>query len=320
MKTLEEKKVELAEFTAKAEDAAQRYNAAVLDNKGLDTLMSISAEIDEAVDNANKVSEEIAYDTALADGPEKALYNAAIILEYPIIRAQDTKVDPDDDMTVKVINPAVKRISPVKLNKYARINRGKNVGDTSAWQLDVEKLGLLATKDVAHDINPALEAEIEKKYKISKKGAASDLKLSNREYARSLQRIVDSMIGADCEKKFANVVSHDVAFFKNTFTSRGKSATTVRCANTSRIYEIMLAIAHHMITGEAYGLEYKQKKEVQKPAQPTEAPKAEEPKTEEPKAEAPKPAKKRASRKKSAKAAEPKAEASETEEPKTEVA
>lgn len=317
MKTLEEKKVELAEFTAKAEDAAQRYNAAVLDNKGLDTLMSISAEIDEAVDNANKISEEIAYDTALADGPEKALYNAAIILEYPIIRAQDTKVDPDDDMTVKVINPAVKRISPVKLNKYARINRGKNVGDTSAWQLDVEKLGLLATKDVAHDINPALEAEIEKKYKISKKGAASDLKLSNREYARSLQRIVDSMIGADCEKQFANVVSHDVAFFKNTFTSRGKSAMSVRCANTSRIYEIMLAIAHHMITGEAYGLEYKQKKEVQKPVQPTEAPKAEEPKAAE---EQPKPAKKRAPRKKSAKAAEPKAAEPKAEEQKAEVA
>lgn len=173
---------------------------------------------------------------------------------------------------VEAIYDKVVELDIVKFTKFAQLNK--------VWILKAEKLNQLMCLQVGKDlgVSSAQIQSINKDFGFGDK-AAKDIKmgknpLSNNQMTKTLQAIIDDLVfvegsdsKSDSNKFKAN--NHDVAYLRYCYTSRSKRGElTVKTAKNNFICQLIVDIAHRLITGKVYSVEFKiqKKKEPDEPA------------------------------------------------------
>jgi hypothetical protein len=174
---------------------------------------------------------------------------AVTAYQYTTITAKDEKIgdDPKSQITVRGIEERAKLIDLLHFHKW------RKVGHVQTWNFTAEKLCYCMVLRVAGEIGGARTVEkIRKDYEISQIAESVSLgrkPTSNTNLLTVLQRVVNEMLGEDYK-----VTSHDVRFMVRNFACSDKNPMNVSVRNHKKFAELMLAICHHIVTGNDYSV------------------------------------------------------------------
>lgn len=218
------------------------------------------ANFTEAEKASNAVSEFVKEYAAVAQKNQFEVFHASNNpmleavkqLTYPVLTVKNS-VDEKTSVPIKVIDTKDAYIDLLKLQKYI----GENIGKEENWEYMIENFNFRMTLGVAKDLGIDTK-KINDSYamnKLAKEMEDGKAVVSNTKKLAVLQEIITAMLGDGYK-----VNSHDVAYLNNIYCKKGKKALTVVCSNHRYMRQYIAEIAHRVVCGEKYGVEYKAKK------------------------------------------------------------
>lgn len=254
-----------AEKMAIAKEAIEanitRYNTA-LGEDSIESIAKIEAEMAEDEKDYRNYSMQKTFAELAAT--EKPMYAAICKYSYPAIRHQVKNVNVGGITTQ--LCTLTERDIPIDLYAFDRFCDGKASHDES-WVYMVQKFNFLNCCRVASSlgIDPHIISDSYAMDEISKAIDLGETPTSDTQLVKQLQRCLDGLIyeaksATNAENKY-RVTSHDVAYVKEKYSSKGKKALCVACAKHSYMRSLIADIAAHIVAEMPYGMEY----EVAKP-------------------------------------------------------
>ena len=150
---------------------------------------------------------------------------------------------------VKKLVPITHCIDLLELHK-----KGKGIGKKADWVSQVSKFNLLLTIRRCGElgIEPETVNNSHEMRQILNAINEGKTPTSNTQLLKSLQLVVDSMIGEEYK-----VFSHDVSFLVFAFSSLTKNALVINCANQEFIHQCMAEVCHRIVTKHSSEVEFK---------------------------------------------------------------
>lgn len=250
----------LQEIRTTLESKAQEYNAA-LTEKQFDKLPAITTRMDELVsDYAKKAKAEF---LEISHDAESPLNDALTRLTYTVIAYKDN-TDKETQAVTREVTEKVKQITLADC-----FGSFPSAFHSNIWMRYVEKYNQLLCLNVADEIG-ATEAEkalIRDKFAMKQASRELDLgKPSNTQLLKQLQTVIDQIyyeeeIFKDKPRNAIRVTSHDINFLQRVYTKMGRQAKNVSTLNSGKLANVLAQVLNKLITGTAYGVEFKTAKE-----------------------------------------------------------
>ena len=156
----------------------------------------------------------------------------------------------------EIIEDKVRQIDLVKFCKFCNLD--------TMWQYNVERFNQLLAMRAANELKMT-KAQIKK---ICDSFYMNDLARqiemggtpdSNTAICKQLQQVLDSILFEDNGKgkNVYRVNNHDVAYLLMCYTKRGKKVLSIAVAKNAYMHRLVMDVAHRIVTGKAYDLEYR---------------------------------------------------------------
>lgn len=155
-----------------------------------------------------------------------------------------------------IVEDKSRQIDLVKFCKYC--------GLPVMWQYKVEKFNQLLALRAANELKMT-KAQIKKicdsfyMNDLAKQVEMGETPDSNTAICKQLQQVLDDILFEDNGKgkNVFRVNNHDVAYLLMCYTKRGKKTLSIAVAKHSYMHRLVLDVAHRVVTGKAYDLEYR---------------------------------------------------------------
>ena len=150
----------------------------------------------------------------------------------------------------------VRQIDLVKFCKFCKLD--------TMWANAVERFNQLLTLRAANELKMT-KAQIKKicdSYYMSdlaRKVEMGETPDSKTAICKQLQQVLDGILFEDNGKgkNVYRVNNHDVAYLLMCYSKRGKKVLTVAVAKSAYVHRLVMDVAHRIVTGKTYDLEYK---------------------------------------------------------------
>lgn len=255
MAEAKEFEVLLAKHHSSIREGIDAYNKAFKEGK-MAEMATAEADLKEAEGlYAQTKQNEVFTELAKAEKPVKAAITQYSFLIVGHKMRRDEDGNPEG---FEIIEDKVRQIDLVKFCKHCKLS--------TDWQYMVEKLNMLLAVRAATELKMT-KRQIEKlseSFYMSK--LARDLDMgatptSNTQIVKKLQRIMDALVfePGNGEGNVYKVNSHDVAYLLMCYTRRGKKVLSVAVAKNGYMHRLVADVAHRVVCGKVYDLEYRMK-------------------------------------------------------------
>lgn len=228
------------------------YNAAMREND-LAKANRIDQELREAeASYAEAKCAEVFTDLAKGESPVKA----AIEMHSYLVVSHRAKREEGVITGYEVVEDKVRQIDLVKLCKFCDL--------PVSWQYKVEKFNQLLALRAATELKMT-KAQIKKicdsfyMNDLARQIEMGETPSSNTAICKQLQQVLDEILFEDNGKgkNVYRVNNHDVAYLLMCYTKRGRKNLSIAVAKNSYMHRLVADVAHRIVTGKAYDLEYR---------------------------------------------------------------
>ena len=247
--TREENIAKLAQLRSEAEALVKDYNEAIQNGKFEDATKAESAAIEKINEYTGVVRDMCFEDCKNTDNPMLA---AVQTLSYVTIGVKDEQKG-DDKVPVRSIVDKERQIDLLKLHKYCG-----SIGADENWMHIAQKMNFLLTAQKAVDLGLDTKA-VNDSYAMSEIARQFDMgknPTSKTNLLKTLQTVISAMLGEGYK-----ATSHDVNFLMSVYAKKNRKALTVTCANHRYFRNYLAEVCHRIVTGKAYELDYKTKRD-----------------------------------------------------------
>lgn len=247
--TREENTAKLATLRSEAEALVKEYNEAIQTGK-FEEASKVDAKLTEKVNEYNATVRDMCFEDC--KNTANPMLTAVTTLSYVTIGTKDEQKG-DDKVPVRSIVDKERPIDLFKLDKYCG-----GIGADKNWLHIAQKMNLLLTAQKATDLGLDPKA-VHDSYAMSEIAREFDMgknPTSKTNLLRTLQTVITAMLGEGYK-----ATSHDVNFLLSVYSKKNRKALTVTCANHRYFRNYMAEICHRIVTGKAYELDYKTKKD-----------------------------------------------------------
>lgn len=244
----EENTAKLATLRSEAETLVKEYNEAIQTGK-FEEANKADTKLTEKINEYTATVRDMCFeDCKDTDDPMLA---AVTTLSYVTIGTKDEQKG-NDKVPVRSIVNKERQIDLFKLDKYCG-----GIGADKNWLHIAQKMNMLLTAQKAVDLGLDPKT-VNDSYSMSEIAREFDMgknPTSKTNLLRTLQTVVTAMLGEGYK-----ATSHDVNFLLSVYSRKNRKALTVTCANHRYFRNYMAEICHRIVTGKAYELDYKTKK------------------------------------------------------------
>lgn len=247
--TREENTAKLATLRSEAEALVKEYNEAIQTGK-FEEASKVDAKLTEKVNEYTATVRDMCFEDC--KNTANPMLTAVTTLSYVTIGTKDEQKG-DDKVSVRSIVDKERPIDLFKLDKYCG-----GIGADKNWLHIAQKMNLLLTAQKATDLGLDPKA-VHDSYAMSEIAREFDMgknPTSKTNLLRTLQTVITAMLGEGYK-----ATSHDVNFLLSVYSKKNRKALTVTCANHRYFRNYMAEICHRIVTGKAYELDYKTKKD-----------------------------------------------------------
>ena len=247
--TREENTAKLATLRSEAEALVKEYNEAIQTGK-FEEASKVDAKLTEKVNEYTATVRDMCFEDC--KNTANPMLTAVTTLSYVTIGTKDEQKG-DDKVPVRSIVDKERPIDLLKLDKYCG-----GIGADKNWLHIAQKMNLLLTAQKATDLGLDPKA-VHDSYAMSEIAREFDMgknPTSKTNLLRTLQTVITAMLGEGYK-----ATSHDVNFLLSVYSKKNRKALTVTCANHRYFRNYMAEICHRIVTGKAYELDYKTKKD-----------------------------------------------------------
>lgn len=247
--TREENTAKLATLRSEAEALVKEYNEAIQTGK-FEEGSKADAKLTEKVNEYTATVRDMCFEDC--KNTANPMLTAVTTLSYVTIGTKDEQKG-DDKVPVRSIVDKERPIDLFKLDKYCG-----GIGADKNWLHIAQKMNLLLTAQKATDLGLDPKA-VHDSYAMSEIAREFDMgknPTSKTNLLRTLQKVITAMLGEGYK-----ATSHDVNFLLSVYSKKNRKALTVTCANHRYFRNYMAEICHRIVTGKAYELDYKTKKD-----------------------------------------------------------
>ena len=247
--TREENTAKLATLRSEAEALVKEYNEAIQTGK-FEEASKVDAKLTEKVNEYTATVRDMCFEDC--KNTANPMLTAVTTLSYVTIGTKDEQKG-DDKVPVRSIVDKERPIDLFKLDKYCG-----GIGADKSWLHIAQKMNLLLTAQKATDLGLDPKA-VHDSYAMSEIAREFDMgknPTSKTNLLRTLQTVITAMLGEGYK-----ATSHDVNFLLSVYSKKNRKALTVTCANHRYFRNYMAEICHRIVTGKAYELDYKTKKD-----------------------------------------------------------
>lgn len=247
--TREENTAKLATLRSEAEALVKEYNEAIQTGK-FEEASKVDAKLTEKVNEYTATVRDMCFEDC--KNTANPMLTAVTTLSYVTIGTKDEQKG-DDKVPVRSIVDKERPIDLFKLDKYCG-----GIGADKNWLHIAQKMNLLLTAQKATDLGLDPKA-VHDSYAMSEIAREFDMgknPTSKTNLLRTLQTVITAMLGEGYK-----ATSHDVNFLMSVYSKKNRKALTVTCANHRYFRNYMAEICHRIVTGKAYELDYKTKKD-----------------------------------------------------------
>ena len=247
--TREENTAKLATLRSEAEALVKEYNEAIQTGK-FEEASKVDAKLTEKVNEYTATVRDMCFEDC--KNTANPMLTAVTTLSYVTIGTKDEQKG-DDKVPVRSIVDKERPIDLFKLDKYCG-----GIGADKNWLHIAQKMNLLLTAQKATDLGLDPKA-VHDSYAMSEIAREFDMgknPASKTNLLRTLQTVITAMLGEGYK-----ATSHDVNFLLSVYSKKNRKALTVTCANHRYFRNYMAEICHRIVTGKAYELDYKTKKD-----------------------------------------------------------
>ena len=243
----------LSDLRKSIEEKIAEYNDALKDKKPAAEVTAIETELKEIEADYSKEKQCEVFDTlGKADDPVVA----AVTQHSYLTLGHRAKREEGVVMGLELVTDKVRQIDLVALCKYCHL--------PTDWQYKVERFNQLLACRAATELKMT-KTQIKKicdsfyMNELSRKIDLGETPTSNTQICKQLQQVLDSVVFLDNGKgtNVYRVNSHDVAYLLMCYTKRGKKVLSVAVAKNAYMHRLFVDIAHRIVTGKAYDLEYR---------------------------------------------------------------
>ena len=247
--TREENTAKLATLRSEAEALVKEYNEAIQTGK-FEEASKVDAKLTEKVNEYTATVRDMCFEDC--KNTANPMLTAVTTLSYVTIGTKDEQKG-DDKVPVRSIVDKERPIDLFKLDKYCG-----GIGADKNWLHIAQKMNLLLTAQKATDLGLDPKA-VHDSYAMSEIAREFDMgknPTSKTNLLRTLQTVITAMLGEGYK-----ATSHDVNFLLSVYSKKNRKALTVTCANHRYFRNYIAEICHRIVTGKAYELDYKTKKD-----------------------------------------------------------
>lgn len=248
--TREENTAKLATLRSEAEALVKEYNEAIQTGK-FEEASKVDGKLTEKVNEYTATVRDMCFEDC--KNTANPMLTAVTTLSYVTIGTKDEQKG-DDKVPVRSVVDKERPIDLFKLDKYCG-----GIGADKNWLHIAQKMNLLLTAQKATDLGLDPKA-VHDSYAMSEIAREFDMgknPTSKTNLLRTLQTVITAMLGEGYK-----ATSHDVNFLLSVYSKKNRKALTVTCANHRYFRNYMAEICHRIVTGKAYELDYKTKKDV----------------------------------------------------------
>lgn len=251
----------ISQLRGELETLAAEYNSALAD-KAYDKLPDITTKMDEKVSKYAQTAKTVFL--GISSNAESPLTDALERLTYSVIAYKDN-ADKETQTVTRIITEKTKQIALDDCFKTFPSEFHSNI-----WKRYVEKFNQLLCLNVADDIG-ATNADkelIRSRFAMQQASRELDIgKPSNTMLLKQLQLVIDQIYYEEEEFKGETrnrirVSSHDVKFLQHAYTKMGREVKKISTLNSAKFANVLAQILNKLITDTAYGVEFKQAKDV----------------------------------------------------------
>lgn len=188
-------------------------------------------------------------------GKENPIREAIITHSYFVISHRVLR----EDGVVKgfeIVEDKVRQIDLVKFCKFCNLD--------TMWQYNVERFNQLLAMRAANELKMT-KAQIKKicdsfyMNDLARQVEMGGTPDSNTAICKQLQQVLDALLFEDNGKgkNVYRVNNHDVAYLLMCYTKRGKKTLSVAVAKNAYMHRLVMDVAHRIVTGKTYDLEYR---------------------------------------------------------------
>lgn len=246
----------LSELRSSIIEQIELFNNALKDGD-FSAMAKAETELKEAESQYADIKATEVFDEVGDD--ENPIKSAIVKYWYPVLSHKNIRED-GKLIRFELVEDKMRQIDLVKLAKYCNIN--------ADWQYAIEKFNQLLCLRAAHELKLSKKDidQICQSFYMNKLSRAVELGEtpdSNTQICKQLQKIIDAMVFEDDGKgknKY-KVNNHDVAYLLMCYTKKdNKKALTISTAKHGVMHRLVMDIAHRVILGKVYGLDYKTSK------------------------------------------------------------
>ena len=186
---------------------------------------------------------------------EKPIKAAIEMHSYTTVSHKTHYTDSNLDGYV-LVDDKVIQIDLVKFCKFCHL--------PTTWELLVERFNLLMAMRTANELKLSKEkiAKLHDSFymqDLARRIEMGETPDSNTAICKLLQKVIDAIIFEDngSGKNVYRVNNHDVAYLLMCYTKRGKKTLSVSVAKHAYIHRLIADIAHRLVTGKSYDIEYR---------------------------------------------------------------
>jgi hypothetical protein len=244
------------ELKATAERAVLEYNEYFQSGKFADASAQLTVAT-EAINKYTANAQAMCFDEIIHQTDPLAY--ACKIYSFDTIRIKDVKIE-GSIVSKKQVDETDKPIALEKLQKYAK-NEGIVVGADKHWLDAIHHLNYLLTVRVCEELGLD-PAEVRDCYRIRDVAKEYQLGIAhaadgNAQTLGAIEKIMKLMITSE---PYAEPTMHEVTYLNRVWSKKGKGCLSVSVSNHRQMCNLMMEIAHKLITGEAYSVDYKRAK------------------------------------------------------------
>lgn len=156
----------------------------------------------------------------------------------------------------EIIEDKVRQIDLVKFCEFCKLD--------TMWKYGVERFNQLLAMRAATELKMT-KAQIKKicdsfyMNELARQIEMGGTPDSNTAICKQLQQVLDAILFEDNGKgkNVYRVNNHDVAYLLMCYTKRGKKTLSIAVAKNAYMHRLVMDVAHRIVTGKAYDLEYK---------------------------------------------------------------
>lgn len=237
----------MPEIKATVEELVRQQNELLADEK-ISEAHAMNETVDQLVNRYTNLARSECFKELLAS--ENPMHAAVLKLTYQSIRVKETE-DKETGVITRTVIDVDKDIDLLALNKQSK----DGIGADKGWFHKIQKLNYLLAVAVGQSIGDP-KWDTQNLPKISDSFVMTDIArglsfgktpTSNTQILKTLTNIVQAMIGEEFKP-----TSHDVAFLRECYSRKDRTAKTVQLPNHKSFCLMMRDVCNNCMTKSGY--------------------------------------------------------------------